>query len=51
MEDLEQRFRKMEDEKNAQVKELESEVTDLMKHLEMQAAISSADGAVKEVGY
>jgi len=46
--DLEKRLVNLEEEKNRQLIELQSEITDLMKHLDFQSAINSSAGSVKE---
>lgn len=46
--DLEKRLVTLEEQKNKQLVELQSEITDLMKHLDFQSAIGSSSDGVKE---
>lgn len=46
--DLEKRLETLEAEKNKQLLELQSEITDLMKHLDFQHAVNNSNEAVKE---
>jgi len=46
---LENKLEALEGEKNKQLLELQSEITDLMKHLEFQSAIKNTTESVKEV--
>ena len=47
---LEKNYQTLEQKKKNKIMELQSEVKDLMKHLEVQSAVSSVDKGFREVG-
>ena len=46
---LEAKYQTLEQRKMIEIMELQGEVNDLMKHLEVQSAVSNADKGIKEV--